>query len=399
MKIRLLIIVISIGIGFWGCTADTRQNYRIPQLPNIDRKHRIETGIAFLTDAVRKSPRSANIYFKRAELLTEQKNYSAALTDLNEALDITPNNGNYLFARAKIQRQLKQFDQALADARRAEVLGEDTPQLYTILGDLTQQKRQFRDARLYLNKTLQMAPYQGEAYFYSGTLAAKQGDTTSAIALIQESIKLKPRFLGNYVELTNIYTRLKVKDEALRYNNIGLQYFPEEAQLHYTRGFLYHTGKHLDSAMSSYKKAIMYDTTYYLANFQVGLIYLKWGNNLLAIKNFEKVARQNSKFSSINLLLGMAFERAGNLSKAIEQFTLAAERNPSDWKTKGKLYAAQRRNSHYKQYGYYPSSSNDSTVGSSLKTVAVSPDSGRVIIDIPESRLEIKSKIDTTNKN
>jgi tetratricopeptide (TPR) repeat protein len=398
MKIRHIIIGISIGISFMGCTSDTRQNYRIPPLPNLDRKHQIETGIAFLTDAVRKSPRSANIYFKRAELLTEQKNYSAALTDLNEALDITPNNGNYLFARAKIQRQLKQFDKALADARRAEVLGEDTPQLYTILGDLTQQKSQYRDARLYLNKTLQMAPYQGEAYFYSGTLAAKQGDTTSAIALIQQSMELKPRFLGNYVELTNIYTRLKVRDEALRYNNIGLRYFPQESQLHYTRGFLYHTDKHLDSALVSYKKAMFYDSSNYLANFQAGLIYLKWGNNLLAISNFEKVARQSPKFASINLLLGMAFERAGNLDKAIEQFTVAIERNPSDWKIKGKLYAAQRRNSYYKQYGYYPSTSNDSLRAGATQTATANPDSGRIIMDIPSS-LEIKSKIDTTKNN
>ncbi len=399
MKIRHIIIGISICIGFLSCSTDTRQNYRIPPLPALNRKHQIEIGIAFLTDAVQKSPRSANVYYKRARLLTEQKNYTAALIDLNEALDIAPNNGNYLFARAKIQRQLNRFEQALSDARRAEVLGEDTPQLYTLLGDLTQHKRQYREARLYLNKTLQMAPYQGEAYFYSGTLAAKQGDTTSAIALIQQSIELKPRFLDNYVELTNIYTRLKVRDEALKYNNIGLRYFPKEAQLHYARGLMYHTDKYLDSAMVSYKKATLYDTTYYLANFQAGLIYLKWKNNLLAIKNFEKVARQNPKFSAINLLLGMAFERAGNLDKAIEQFTLAIARNPSDWKTKGKLYAAQRRNEYYKQYGYYPSSTNDSVAGGSSKSVAFSPDSGRVIIDIPENRLEIKSKIDTTKKN
>lgn len=398
MKIRHLVIGISIGISFWGCTADTRQNYQIPSLPTLDSKQRMANGIAFLTDAVRKSPRAANIYFKRAELLTEQKDYSAALSDLNEALDITPNNGNYLFARAKIQRQLKHFDEALSDARRAEVLGEDTPQLYTILGDLTQQKRQYRDAQLYLNKTLQMAPYQGDAYFYSGTLAAKQGDTTSAIALIQQSIELKPRFLESYVELTHIYTRLKVKDEALRYNNIGLRYFPNEAQLHYTRGYLYHTDKRLDSAMVNYKKAILNDTTYYLANFQIGLIYLKWGNNLLAIKNFEKVVQKNPKFSSINLLLGMAFERAGNLDKAIEQFTLAVQRNPSDSKIKEKLYAIQHRNSYYKQYGYYPSTSNDS-VAKSSKGAPISPDSGRIIINIPESPLEIKTKIDTTKKN
>jgi tetratricopeptide (TPR) repeat protein len=394
MKIRLIIIGISVCVSLLSCSTDTRQNYRIPPLPDLDRKRRIETGIAFLTDALKKSSRSANIYYKRAELLTEQKNYTAALTDLNEALDITPNNGNYLFARAKIQRQLKRFDEALSDARRAEVLGEDTPQLYTILGDLTQQKRQFRDARLYLNKTLQMAPYQGEAYFYSGTLAAKQGDTTSAIALIQQSIELKPRFLENYVELTNIYTRLKVRDEALRYNNIGLRYFPKEAQLHYTRGFLYHTDKHLDSALVCYKKAMLYDTTNYLANFQAGLIYLKWGNNQLAVKNFEKVVRQNSKFSSIHLLLGMAFERIGNLDKAIEQFILAVERNPSDWKVKSKLYAAQRRNGYYKQYGYYPSYSNDSSAKSTAQSSAPKADSGRVIIDIGE----IKIKADTSKE-
>jgi tetratricopeptide (TPR) repeat protein len=131
-----------------------------------------------------------------------------------------------------------------------------------------------------------------------------------------------------------------------------------------------------------------------LANFQAGLIYLKWGNNLLAIENFEKVARQNSKFASINLLLGMAFERAGNLDKAIEQFTLAVERNPTDWKTKGKLYTAQRRNGYYQQYGYYPSASTDTSAKNTAQSNALKADSSRVIIDIGE----IKTRTDTSRQ-
>lgn len=400
MKIKHLHIVFILVAVVSACSIDSRQNTHIPTLPNLEDPGRILSGIAFLNDVIKSNAQSSQNYFKRAELFSQQKNWTDALSDLDEALRISPNNGGYLFSRAAVLRQLKKYDQALADARRAEVLGQDTPQLYTLLGELSQQKRNFREAKLYLAKALQMAPYEGEAYLYNGTLAAKQGDTASAIAFMQRSLELKPRFLESYFELTGIYTRLKSFDEALYYNNTGIKYFPKESSLYYSRGVLYQTTRRLDSALVFYKKATILDTSNYLADYQSGTIYLKWGNYAFAIRSFAKVARQNPKFPQVNFLLGTAFERLGDLTNALDQYKIAIQIDPSNWRLKGRLAEIQRRKTYFDSYGYYPSEYVDSTKNSGQDDIIGSSraDSSHFEVEVLQPRLEISTKSDIITK-
>ncbi len=393
-KYQLHIIFFFLLSVVLACGSDPRQNTRIPTVPNLNDPRRILMGIEFLTDVIRKNTNSSQSYFKRAELYTQQHKWREALNDINSALEISPNNATYLLERASVLYKTRQFDKALSDARRSEVLGQDTPQLYTLLGALSQEKRNFRDAKLYLAKALQMAPYEGEAYFYNGMLATKESDTASAIALIQRSLELKPRFLDSYVALSGIYTKLRAFDEALAYNNLGIKYFPTDSKLFYERGTLYHIQRRTDSALICYRKAAMLDTSNYMANFQIGAIALKWHNYSLAAQNFAKVARQNPKFPKINFLLGTTFEKLGNLAKAVEQYTLATNIDPTDWRARGRLFISQKRKAFFDTYGYYPIEKIDSTaiLPTETPTDERTLDTGRIKISILQPHLELNTK-------
>lgn len=383
------------------CSTENRQSTAIAPPPTADVKKRAEIGIEFLSKAIRRSPSVSVNYQKRAELYMEQRNWPKALEDINEALERSPSNGSYLLTRARVLRQMKRYQEAVADALRAEVLQQSTPELYILLGDLTQQQRQFQRAKLYLAKALQMAPYDGEAYFYQGLLTARQGDTLGGIALMQRALELKPRFAPAYVELTSIHTRLREFDQARLYNDQGLRYFPKESSLHYSRGVMYHTKKRLDSALISYRKTVIFDSTYYLADFQAGTIYLKWNSLPQAVKSFEKTLRYNPKMPQVNFMLGTAYDRLGNLEKAIEQYDLAAKINPGDWKAKGRLYRAQQRKSYFDTYGYLPPVVAKTTEDTE-EEIAPTPEKtldDRVKIEVLTPRLEIKTKTDTSRRN
>jgi|GEM_PF-607752 len=396
--ISSIICLCFVVISFCGCSNDTRQSTRIPPLPTDDATHRIKVGIDYLTTVIRRSPRSAANYHKRAELYIALRDYERALEDIEQALDISPSNGLFLLTQARVLRQLNKFDEALASARRAEVLQQDTPELYVLLGDLTQQKKQYRQAKLYLAKALQMAPYDGEAYFYTGLLDARQGDTLSGIALMQRALDLKPRFLPAYVELTTIHTRLREYDLARDISRAGLKYFPKESQLHYARGMMYFTQKRLDSALISYRKAIVFDTTNYLADFHAGIIYLKWNSIPQAIKSFQKVARFNAKYPQIHFLLGTAYDRIGNLEGSIEQYTLAAEQDPADWRSRGRLYRAQQRKTYLETYGTLPPVTPEVVAEAEDESTAPEKtlDPSRVQIDVLTPNLQLKTRSDTS---
>lgn len=399
VTLKAFTYIASICLALWlgGCSGDGRQSTRIPPLPSEDALKRAKVGVEYLSTIIRRSPRNSLNYQKRAELYIVLRNLPGALEDINEALEISPSSGLYLLTKARILRQLKRYDEALGAARRAEVLQQDTPELYILLGDLTQQKKQYRQAKLYLSKALQMAPYEGEAYFYNGLLDARQGDTLSGIALMQRALELKPRFVPAYVELTTIHTRLRDYVQAKDINNQGLRYFPKESALHYSRGVMYHTQKRLDSALISYRAAIKFDSTNYVADFQAGIIYLKWNSLPLAIQSFQKVMRYNPKYPQVNFLLGTAYDKYGNLEGAIEQYNLATQADAADWRSRGRLYRAQQRKFYLDTYGTLPPAAPE-IAAETDEEKEISPktlEPERVQINILTPRLELKTKSDT----
>jgi tetratricopeptide (TPR) repeat protein len=104
------------------------------------------------------------------------------------------------------------------------------------LGDLYQQIGQFAKAKLYLNKSLQISPNHGETYFFKGEIAARQGDTTTALQYFHQTLNLKPTFLPLYLKFAEVYTALRQYDLALFYSDEGIKQHPKNAELYYKKG-------------------------------------------------------------------------------------------------------------------------------------------------------------------
>ncbi|MCY7356925.1 MAG: tetratricopeptide repeat protein, partial [Rudanella sp.] len=216
-SISALTISFTLSLLLLSCGANPRQQTHIPALPMGSDSSRTEATLRSLTRAINQSS-SASAYAKRARIYLETGRSKEALTDIDEAISRNNTEGSYFLIRAQVLRVLKLPQKALDNAQRAEILGADTPELYTLLADVWQQQNQFAKARLCLAKALQMAPYDGEAYFFNGIITAKQGDTTQALSLYQQSLKLKPRYLETYNQLAAVYRSLGDLGSALAYN-------------------------------------------------------------------------------------------------------------------------------------------------------------------------------------
>ncbi|WP_266366207.1 tetratricopeptide repeat protein [Tellurirhabdus rosea] len=330
-----------------GCDDDARRQARIPLVPGNSAEIRNQKALEALTRAInRNAPASA--YARRAALFLENGRLNEALSDIDEALDRDDDVGRYHLIKAQILRGQHKLDDALESAQRAEGLGVNTPELYVVMGDLLQQKKQFDRARLYLAKVLQMAPYEGEAFHFNGLVAARQGDTVRALNQYARALSLKPRYLDTYTQLTSIYTALGDLQTALNYNQRAITYFPQNAQLYHGRGLIYHRGYQLDSAARYYQRAIQLQPDLYAAHFQLGLVYLKYKAFGQALRHFEEVARGKPDYPRVNLYLAVALEYTGQLDRALELLTKESELNPYDYQVRSGLWRVQR-----KQYGYY----------------------------------------------
>jgi len=385
----------QIRFGYWmvlvfglltGCSESNRRQARIPAAPQSPAA--IERGAALesLTRAINQSG-PASAYAKRAAIYLKAGQLDTALADINEALDRDDDIGRYHLIKAQVLRSRHQYDDALESALRAEGLGVDTPELYILIGDLLQEQREFDRARIYLVKALQMAPYEGEAFYYNGLVVAKTGDTVRALPFLRRSLQLKPRYLEPYVQLAAIYAARRDLPVAFTYNNVGMRYFPNNPWLLYTRGVIYQQMYKSDSAYQFFQRAIQLQPTLYQAHFQAGLVCLKWRSSAQALQHFDQVVKQDPNFPRVRYYMAVGYEQTGQWDQAINSFAAALQADPANQQARYGLWRVQRRQMGYGGGNSYDEQSYEfSRPGEVLDTTRV-----RVKTIQPKSRFSLDS--------
>jgi len=336
--ILILLVVATLA----SCSSGDRRLSRIPPLPQASDSAQTANTLRALTRAINQSS-SATAYAKRAVVLLSVGRTTEALGDIDEAISRNNSTGFFFLVRAQVMRALKKPDQAFDDAQRAEILGVSSPELFTLIGDVLQQQAQYPKAQLYVAKALQMAPYDGEAHFYSGLMAAKQGDTTRALAQYQQALQLKPRFLPTYNQLTAVYRSLGDLNTALAYNRKAMQYFPINAELLFQRGMIYQYAGRADSALIAYQQTVKLQPDYVQAYFQAGLIFDRFRNYGLALINFEQVQKRKPTFPRIDFYVGHGAEMTYQWDRALAQYSSALQKDPADQAAQIGVWRVQRR--------------------------------------------------------
>ena len=335
-------LVISLYF-FSSCISESKKGLAIPAVPEVNEIARRQAAIAFLTDAIDASPNSSENYYKRAILYLENEEISVALEDINNAINIKPNVGNYFQAKALILRDSQQPQLALEAASKAEVLDAESPELYTLLGDLYQRLGQYDKSKSYLRKALQISPNDGETYFYQGEIEAKMGDTLSALALYQQALGLKPSFLPVYLKLIQVHTNLKQYEIALLYSSEALKYYPKNASIYFQKGNTYQRNWKFDSAITCYNKVMQLDTNFVQASFNIGVINFKSRAYRLALPFFERTLRHDSKYPDAKYYLAQCSEYLGDFIKSEELYGQMIVENNQDYRALSGITRVQRK--------------------------------------------------------
>jgi tetratricopeptide (TPR) repeat protein len=305
-------------LTLFSCSKTNRERSKIPPSPFQSKTVQDVAAIEALTDAIRSNPSIAENYYKRAIVLLRMRESDKALEDINQADKIKKSVGKYLLLKAKILRELKKYDEALIIAQGVELLNIETPEFYTLIGDLTQRKGDFARASQYLAKSLQLAPYEGETYYYQGILAARQKDTVAAIYKMLKAIELKPSFEQGYSDLTIIFKNRGLIDSAMTINRRAMKQFPQNTDFMVDRGLIFHRAGRMDSALVYYDKAFQSNARRTDALLYAASIYFKWKSFSKALEYYEKALKADPKTPRINYFIGITFEQLNSLTKAEE---------------------------------------------------------------------------------
>ncbi len=394
-----LYILLIVTVLLAACGQGNRERSKIPPTQFQTESEMNEAAEVALTEAIRSNPSVAENYYKRAGIYLKLNDTESALEDINRADQLKPNVGKYLFTKALILRRMKKIDEAFSFAQSAEILNFDTPELYTLLGDLAQQRNDLAGAEKYLAKSMQTAPFDGETHFYRGTLAARKGDTVSAIALINKAIEIKPSFREGYTKLTDILQSYRMYDSALVVNQKAIAEFKNNADFIVERGLTYFKKGWLDSALVNYERAARVDPRRTDVLLYAGAIYYRWKSYERALENYQKAAGINRDLPKVYFLLGLTYEQLGNLQEAENALKEAVEKSPND----EQAIVALNRVSGRLNFGYRNYSDNDVVVKKQTpKPVVEEPrkllDTARVKVNTIKPKAKVNVKTDSLKK-
>jgi len=369
------------------CQSDARNATRIPPTTKKSKVQWQNDALNSLSDLINRNIDVDLNYFKRSRIYYDREQYVQAMEDINEAINEKDNVGEYFLLRGKINRELGEIDNALEDAERAEALQQNSPDLYVLMADIFQVKNRFREANTYLTHAMQMAPYDGSAYYVKGMLLARQGDSLASLASLNSAITMNPRLIRAYQQSTVIYTKLKDYGNALSFNGRALKRFPNNAELFFERGEIYKNLSVIDTALVNYRKATSLNPKFGDAYFQIGALEVKQRGYYSALIAFQQLLNINPKHPQINYLVAFCYEKLGNDIKAKEYFTYETEKNPTDQMSLYGLWRIKQRENGR----MYPSFYNDENLEADFKTL----DTSRVKIDLIKPRGTINMKIDS----
>ena len=99
----------------------------VPQDPLAEvrkiQKLNNDQSILFFTGEIKKKPKDASLYAKRAKAYSGNQDYEHALPDYDKALALDPKLADAYVGRAVIHLMKKDYDKSWEDVHKAEALG------------------------------------------------------------------------------------------------------------------------------------------------------------------------------------------------------------------------------------------------------------------------------------
>lgn len=314
------------------------------------------------------------------DLLILDKNFTAALTQINRSLAVQPEAEMYL-KKAQVYRMLNKpilaagsLENALAsDSLNVRYLAEYAD-LQTELGNNFKAVRfyqkavknskddlnlQFRFGRSYMNcddfqkafevfEQIQTKDSNNLVYNkYLGLAANRTGQTDLAIKMFESVLEYNPYDLSTYMNLILLYLKKKDAVQIVRTSDRGLYFFPENPAILIREANSLYAIKEYEEARPSFEHYLAQNDSIFdvLENYGISLYFLS--EDSIARKIMEQCFTMDPTNQFVNYYLGLICKRLGDLPKSVEYLNMAIAASQPAYLTEmyhhlGQVFGLQR---------------------------------------------------------
>lgn len=329
---------------------------------NLSSQLLINASRIHVNQAVAGAANNSSIKLKRAEkLLKDAARLAGSAQSMHEAqAQIYHLQGNYALATTAWLAARTASDDLLTWAKRYRESG------------------QFDEALVWLHYTIEVAPDDAEAYFWTGYIRNLLGSPELAISVLQKGIELSPanrdlwyelgisyRHLEKYraaldafeagrlahesygsagtsnllYEMADVYWRdLESPDEEMALDlyslAIEIDDFPmqpwQKADAHYQRGIIFYRLGQTASARTAYESALALNPEAYAVHLSYARLLNELGQTEEALASLDNAIQLNPHRSEAIILAGDISYWSGKLKEAEQYYTLAITLTPNN---------------------------------------------------------------------
>ena len=315
--VRLFFLSLTILIVA-GCNEDrTESNPLLLQAP-----------YAALSDSIRQSPKSADLYYRRGVQLYQDAHKDLALSDLRTAWNLQPDEQFALSLATALQQKGEDSVAAFL-----QIATKKLPQSIAIqigLAKVYQKKGKAIDAIKITDEIIAKHPAQLDALLLKAELLETQNRSNEALQALEAAysyapfdVELANNLAFAYAEAKNAKA-LSLSDSLIRMDASG-----KHAEPYYFKGLYYENTGNTDKALQLFDEAVRHDYYFLDAYMEKGQVYYNQKAYPTALKSFQLAATITPTFADAYYWVAKCLEAMENKEDARLNYQRAYELDKS----------------------------------------------------------------------
>ena len=309
--------------------------YRIRWDINFKNKN-YDAALSDLEKASQIQPQNADFVLGLANVYRLKGSYQNAIDNYKKVLTTSPNNGDVHFYMAGCYFNLNDSEQQAFYA--SEAIKKNTffvGESYLLMGDAYQKLKKPSEAIFAYERALSVKPDSPDIYLALSDLYRSQSRLNDAIAIARRGIKLFPNDGNLFVSLTWYYSLADLHNEAVTAGQQAVKLVPEQSMAYTNLCRAYNDTKKYQEAIAACNSALRInpndgETNFYLARaydlqekYDAATPYYK-----KAVAGLIETTRTNPDYSDGYYLLGNAYFAEKQFDKAIAAYKTCLQLSP-----------------------------------------------------------------------
>jgi tetratricopeptide (TPR) repeat protein len=246
------------------------------------------------------SPGNYQWHYEFAKLL-EGKDNAKSVSEYTKTIELKRDFSAAYFDRAMLLKKVKTIDgktyrneQIIEDLKQAVELDPTRAEAYFNIGILYKETEAEDTARTYFEKTVKVDPSYPGAHLEIGLIAEQKNEFARAMDEYKKEIAINDKSALAHQRLGYMYhLRTSELEKAEEQFLKSLKIEPDNIEtLTYYANLLYTMEKYGQSA-DQFEKVLQLDPKDPTANYNLALVYEKWGKKKLAIEQWQKFLSMN----------------------------------------------------------------------------------------------------------